>query len=312
MKVVYADVVWLINFAMDFVILLATGWMAKRKIKKWRLLTGTAIGASYSLLLFVPEATATTVSLFAKLLFSCLMVLIVFGPKNAVEFLRFWGLFYLASFVLGGTAYGINSLFYDTQVLGGMVLTSGKPSWIPDIGVVFIALSVPVVYTLGKTAWHRMERLKLRDGNLWSVSIFIDGQQVQCVGLLDTGNALADPLTRLPVAVVEWEALAPILPEALVRSYRENRDPTLELGNTAIDERWQSRFRIVPYRGVGGSIGMLLAFRPVELVIRQQTTQIKLEKILIALNPHPLSSDRTYQAILPPACLSETSTSKAS
>lgn len=312
MEVVYVDVVWLINFAMDFVILLVTGWMARKRVKRWRLTTGAALGASYSLMLFLPDATTTTVSLFAKLLFSCLMVLIVFGPKNVVEFLRFWGLFYLASFVLGGAAYGINSLFYDTQVLGGMVFTSGKPSWIPNIGVPFIALSVPVVYVLGKTAWNRMERLKLRDGNLWNISVLLDGQQVRFVGLLDTGNALTDPLSRLPVAVVEWEALASVLPVALTQSYLEQRDPTLDLGNSGMDEQWQSRLRIVPYRGVGGSMGMLLAFRPAEIVMEQKERRISIDKILIALNPKPLSPDKTYQAILPPACLSETNTTKVS
>lgn len=312
MKVVYVDVVWLINFAMDLVILLVTGWMAKKKVKRWRLLTGAVIGATYSLMLLLPDFTTTTFSLFAKLLFSCLMVLIVFGPKNVVEFLRFWGLFYLASFVLGGAAYGINALFYDTQAFGGMVFTSGKPSWIPSIGVPFIALSVPVVYVLGKTAWKRMERLKLREGNLWNVSVVIDGQAIRFTGLLDTGNGLTDPLTRLPVAVVEWEVLTPILPEALTQSYLEQRDPTLDLGNSDMDEQWQARLRIVPYRGVGGSMGMLLAFRPVEFVIEQKEQRITVEKVLIALNPKPLSSDKTYQAILPPECLSETNTSKAS
>jgi stage II sporulation protein GA (sporulation sigma-E factor processing peptidase) len=310
MKTVYADVVWLINFAMDFVILLVTGWMAKKKTKRWRLLTGAAIGASYSLLLIFPVAATTIVSLFAKLLFSCLMVLIVFGPQNVVEFLRFWGLFYLASFLLGGAAYGINSLFYDTQLLGGMVFTSGKPAWIPNIGVSLVALSVPVVYVLGRTTWNRMERWKLRDANLWNVSVVIDGQSVRFAGLLDTGNALTDPLTRLPVAVVEWEAVAAILPEVLHQPYRGQRDPTLELAELELDERWQSRFRIVPYRGVGGSMGMLLAFRPAEMVLEQNESRLTVDRILIALNPKPLSSDNTYQAILPPACLSEESISK--
>lgn len=305
MKTVYVDVVWLINFAMDLVILFVTGWMAKKKTKRWRLLTGAAIGASYSLLLMIPVAATTIFSLFAKLLFSCLMVLIVFGAQNVVEFLRFWGLFYLASFIFGGAAYGINSLFYDTQLLGGMVFASGRPAWIPNIGVSLIALSVPVVYVLGRTAWNRMERWKLRKENLWNVSIAIDGHSARFAGLLDTGNALADPLTGLPVAVVEWEAVAAILPEALLQSYRDQRDPVLEFPELALDEQWQSRFRIVPYRGVGGSMGMLLAFRPAEMVLEQNESRVLVHKILIALNPKPLSSDHTYQAILPPASLSE-------
>lgn len=312
MKVVYIDVVWLINVGMDFVILAAAGWMTRRKHRLWRLLAGALLGASYSLLLFVPGATGLTAGIGAKLLFSCLMVFVAFKPQNIVEFLRFCGLFYLASFGVGGTAYGINALFHNTQVLGGMVLVSGGALWNVNAGILLIICTVPVVYVLGKTAWSRMERMKHREGNLWNVSISIDGIQVDFTGLLDTGNALTDPLTRLPVAVVEWEALASVLPESLKRSFQENLDPTLSLGAMSVEEEWQSRLRIVPYRGVGGTMGMLLAFRPSEFVITQGETQHKVEKILIALNPRPISNEKAYQAILPPACLTETSVYQAS
>lgn len=311
MRVLYIDQVWVVNFCMDAAILVAAAWMARRKVRRRRIVLGSALGASYALLLFVPGAMAPALSGGAKLAFSCLMVLVTFRPRHWVEFLRYFGFFYLASFVTGGAVYALASLFADASPLGGMVIVSGHAFWRLNPGF-FLALAVPVVYLLGKTAWNRMERLKHREGNLWRVRISIDDKQIELTGLLDTGNALTDPLSGLPVAVVEWSALEPLLPASVAEAYRENRDAALSLGNQEIGSDWQSRFRIVPYRGVGGTTGMLLAFRPSGFTVSQGDVQAQTSRILIAINPKPLAGDRSYQAILPPSCVTETNDSIAS
>lgn len=312
MKVVYIDVVWLTNFCMDAVILLAAAWMARRRVRWWKIAFGSVLGASYALLLLAPQAMEPAISMVAKIAFSCLMVIVTFGPKNVLEFLRFWGLFYLASFVVGGAAYALNALSGQTQMFGGMVLVAGKGLWDLNITNLAVITAVPVVYILGKIAWKRLQRLKNREGNLWQVQIRIDDFTAEFTGLLDTGNALSDPISGLPVAVVEWQALEPVLPPVLIAAYKENRDVTMELSGQGLDPDWQSRLRIIPYRGVGGSMGMLLAFRPTHFVMRQGDEQLNTTKLLVAINPKPMAADKTYQAILPPACLTDTHSSIAS
>ncbi|BCJ86064.1 sigma-E processing peptidase SpoIIGA [Effusibacillus dendaii] len=306
MKVLYADEVWLLNFIMDAAILRIAVWMAKSRVSWRRILAGALLGACYALLLFVPGATEETVSWFAKLLFSCVIVVITFAPKQPLDFIRCFGLFYLASFVVGGTAYAVNAFFAQSAVLGGMVVVSEGAVWSLNIRYFLILLSLPLAYIVGKSAWFRIRRFQQRQANLWKVIIHLDDKQVELIGLLDTGNGLTDPVSGSPVAVVEWQAIEEFLPDSLLAAYREKRDITLNLGQQAIEEEWQARLRIIPYRGVGGKVGMLLAFRPARLLVSQGAIQEEAKNILVAVNPLPLSNDHAYQAILPPACVSTT------
>lgn len=305
MHVVYIDAVFLMNFLMDGVILYATGWMARKKRVWWRLLLGSAIGAGYSLLLFVPNSGGVLFSVLAKFIFSCLIVAAAFFPSNLVDFLRVWALFFLSSFVIGGAALAANSIFAETRIFGGMVWVSGRGFWESQVLLPLILGAVPMVFWMGKAVWKRMERLRSREGFFWNVQISMDEEQAEFVGLIDTGNALIDPLSRLPVAVVEWEALQNLLPSVINEMYRQNKNPVMELADKSLDAAWQARFRFVPYRGVGGTMGMLLAFRPTKCHLVQKGNRVVVEKILVAINPHQLSGDKSYQAILPPDSLRE-------
>ncbi|GAX90997.1 sigma-E processing peptidase SpoIIGA [Effusibacillus lacus] len=312
MYVLYIDVVWIVNFLMDAVILSFAAWMANRRVRVWRIVAGSALGACYALFLFVPEVSQPAMSLAAKFLFSCLMVLIAYRPRHVIGFLRDLGLFYLASFVVGGAVFALNYMISDTRVLGGMVLISGAALWNLNIGFLTLMLSALTLYLIGKAVWQRIEKQRNREAHLCRVRIEVDGIRTEMTGLIDTGNALTDPISGLPVAVVEWQALVSVLPFSLQEVYKANRDATLALGDSPLEPRWQSRLQIVPYRGVGGAVGMLLGFRPCEFVILSETGSLQPVKLIVAVNPKPLSTDQTYQAILPPACMSETDSSLAS
>ena len=59
------------------------------------------------------------------------------------------------------------------------------------------------------SARRRLERI---DTCLAEVSVRIDDTTIHCTGLIDTGNQLNDPFSRLPVMVMEaslWEQYLP-------------------------------------------------------------------------------------------------------
>jgi len=316
MPVIYLDVVWLLNFVLDGFILLATGFLARRPMKVWRMIGASAIGASYALFLFIPAMSAF-LSFFCKILFSLLMVWVAFAPKGRLEFLKMVGLFYLASFVTGGAAYGLNGFFKGMTMQNGLLIVGGDTVWSQQTQVLFVLLAVPVVWFLGKSAWHRLARAKHREQNLWQVDVLVEGQTVTLTGLLDTGNALADPLSRTPVMVVDGELFQEVLPAELTQHLAggDLGDLTQALDSAHLSEAWQSRLRVVPYRGVGGSTGLLLAFRPDEVRLRPlpaphaapeapDPTMAPARcttRVLVGLNPRALAADRSYRAILHPA-----------
>ncbi len=58
--VVYADVVWLLNACIDFLLLLLTATVLKKKIKRWRLVLGAFIGSTIVIFAFTPFASMMT------------------------------------------------------------------------------------------------------------------------------------------------------------------------------------------------------------------------------------------------------------
>lgn len=309
MPVVYLDVIWVINLVLDGFILFVTAFLARRKLQGWRLIGASAIGASYALFLFFP-ALSLFLSFFCKVLFSLLMVWVAFRPKGVWEFGKLLGLFYLASFLMGGAAYASNGLFQNISMKNGLLIVKGRVAWLQPSTLLLILLALPLVYWLGRSAWNRLARSKQREQNFWQVEVRIGDWQTEFVGLLDTGNALVDPLSRTPVMVLDWELMREALPEFLTQCFEKGTDLATVLGDSEMEHEWQARMRLVPYRGVGGTMGMLLSLRPDLVLMRAREEQTgswthTCQKVLIGLNPKPLAADGSYRAILHPAMIGD-------
>lgn len=114
------------------------------------------------------------------------------------------------------------------------------------------------------------------------VDIFHSEHHAAFTALIDTGNRLAEPISALPVMVVEAEMLKNILPEDF--------DPY------DAREKPLQGFRLAAYGGVGGS-GALVCFMPESLFI----DDIPVSGIWIGVYPDRLPG--RYRALAPPAII---------
>jgi stage II sporulation protein GA (sporulation sigma-E factor processing peptidase) len=84
-RVVYADLLFLVNFSMDFLCLFVSARLLRREVRMWRLLLSASAGGVYSVvLLFIP-----LVGFYAVLLdlgFCALMCVLAYGVKNGGAF----------------------------------------------------------------------------------------------------------------------------------------------------------------------------------------------------------------------------------
>jgi len=64
---------------------------------------------------------------------------------------------------------------------------------------------------------------------------------------------------------------------------------------------WKDRLRLVPYRGVGGEIRLMLAFRPdaVEITLSGGRV-VRTTRVLVGLEGGSLSPDGVYRAVIHP------------
>lgn len=297
---VYLDEVVLGNWLMNFAILWVTARFGRLTAQTWRLVPAAGIGAVYALAMFFP-AGYVLLSTPAKILVSLLMVACAFGPLPVRRFMTAVLIFYLASFAMGGLVFGVG------WFLGGSSSYQVFPG-VPDFPrryfwpAVLVALAA--AWFAGRVGAACLRRRLLQSLFQVPVVLTLYGKRVTVNGLMDTGNQLSDPLTQQPVIVVETDALAELLPDELLRLLKQDGGQDFyALVDALKDRRWATRFRLVPYRSLGNSSGLLLGFRPDKVELLHGGELVAVPEVVVALYDRKLSEDDDYRALLSPRLL---------
>lgn len=188
---IYIDLVLLINFGLDFLLLLTVSLILKRKTSFTKLFLSSFIGSLSVLTLFIKINSLEL--FFIKVTISILMILISFGFKNIKYFIKNIIFLYINSIVLGGFLYLINNQFSYKQQ--GLVFYHKGISM--NI-IVLILLSPLFIYFYIK----QLKSLKNNYNEYYKVIIYIKNKKYECTAFLDTGNKLKDPITNKSIILV--------------------------------------------------------------------------------------------------------------
>lgn len=182
---IYVDLVLLLNFAFDFILLLSVSILLRRMVSINRILLGAFVGSLSILLLFFKINSMTLFIL--KLVISIIMILVSFGYKDRKYFFKNLEFLYMASIVLGGFLYFLNIQFsYKHQ---GLVFFHEGLS----INFIFLIIFSPVIIYLYV---HQGLNLKNNYSKYHKVNIILNNQKIDCVGYVDTGNKVVDPYLK--------------------------------------------------------------------------------------------------------------------
>lgn len=302
--VVYIDLIFLTNLLIDGTVLLATAWMRKLKVKLWRIIVAACIGASYVIVMFVPELTF--LSTFAvKLIFSLFMVWCAFGFSSLQHFLRNIGMFYVANFAAAGGIIGLHYFMQSSgEVMNGIWFThSGGLSFQMKIGSTFVLIVFFLMMMLYQVVFKSAKRREAMTQFMAQVRVVIEDVESTCIGLIDTGNHLYDPLTRTPVMIMEASQWKEQLPEAWLKRIQQFEADQIVAAIGEDEFAWQDRLRIIPYRGVNRGTQFMLALKPDKVIITQGDATTETAKVLIGLDGGKLSSDGSYRAIIHPTLI---------
>lgn len=298
---VYLDLLFVQNVLMDYLLLSLTSTWRHRPVRKWRLWLAACLGGLYVLFFFF-LAFGFLYTFITKILFSCIMLLVAFGFGDWREFLRLVSTFYMTAFAVGGGVFAFYWLLqsqvdvlYHFHVLRTMDMT--------QLSVVFVlAAGYPLSWVFAKSAYRSLQNQKLKWDHLIRVEGAISGQSFQCIGLVDTGNQLYDPLSRIPVMMAELSVF-PFLPQQIRRLVEESNQPHFLPELDGLDDLWASRLRLIPYRTIGQQQSWFIALRPDRLSLWTSEKVCETKKVLIGLTSTPLSSEGAYQAIVHPSLL---------
>lgn len=296
---VYLDQVFLGNLVMNYAILWAAAKLSRSSIPGTRLLAGAALGAFYALAVFIPGAGFLQ-SIWFKTMASAIIVAVTFYPLTVRRFLIYLGCFFLASFTLGGLTIGMIFYLHSGQLSGwgsvGKVLSSNF--W-PGILLGLIALWAA---SNGFAALLKKGKFE----NLFRIPVLIKsgGKQVRVEALLDTGNQLKDPMTQNPVVVVEYDYLKSLLPEEVKSGIERDGEANVwDILGSLSESSHISRFSAVPFQSLGRANGMMLGFRPDEVVIERQGKLARPGRVVVGICRNKLDPEGSYHALLGPNVL---------
>lgn len=294
---VYAEYLFLENFIMNFLILHITSYFCKYQGKLFKIFIGAGLGALYSFIIFFPSLHFL-LSFSMKLVISMLIIVISFTPDKFKDFFKYLSIFYLVSFVFGGTAF---ALFYFTNF--NSILSNGI-FYTSSFSFKVLFYSVALAYILIVLSIGYVKN-KVNKENLYKeIVIQFDSKEKEINALIDTGNSLSDPLSNFPVIVVEYSAIEELLPEGIKDIFKNDNLNKLEKITPILQSsNWMHRFRVIPFTSLGMQNGMLIGFKPDNVKLTINGDVMNLNKIIVAISTNTLSRNGDYKALLNPDIL---------
>ena len=289
---IYLDVVLLENLCMNYIILFATGYIMKLKMKHWKLILSALLGGIYAVISYL-EILPLYSSIPMKILLSALMVYIAFSAKSIKILSKQLVLFYLTSFVFGGCAFALLYFIRPQDIfMHNGVYVGTYPVKIALLGGIVGFIVTYIAFKIVKTKLSKKDMIH-------SICIKIGGKELNVKAMLDTGNLLKEPITGIPVVVVEKEKLYSILPANLLDHIEEfiGGDGTKRIENLE-EKAYLTKLRLIPFSSIGTHNGLMLGLKADEVTITKEE-QIETRKdIIIGIFPNKLSKNNLYSALI--------------
>lgn len=232
---IYAEYLFIENFIAGIGILKLTALLCGRVIRWFRAAAGGVLCGIFSFIILLNLPAAAV--LIYEILFVFSVVMISFGPVRFQALVKMGAVFYCISFLLGGAALAVifmsgtggavnNGFFYINRG-GYLTVAAGAAAG------TFMILSV-----------IRFVRKKSRTGSeVFDLTVSLLGRKMDCIGKVDSGNFLREPLSGRPVSLIS------------------SREAEKNWGDLYENDLFLSRVRAVPCRSVGCDGSILMAVR---------------------------------------------------
>ena len=283
MQVIYIDSLFLLNTAVNYLLLLCAGRLTGEVLCRWRIGLGAVLGGVYACAIFFPN-TDFLLHPLVKIAIGVSMLLVAYGGVQ--RFLRISLVFFAVAAAFGGGIFAI-------ELLGGQGLSLNNGIFYSNMDLKLILLSSAGCYVLLTFIFQRTAKHTTVSRDLLSATLTLGVKQVNLVALVDTGNTLTDPHTNRPVMVAEGAKLGALFPTGTAPTVAQLSNPV-----TAMEElnhpQLRGRCRLLSYQSVGVSCGMLLALRVDNVVVGG----VDYGGILVALSPTGVSDGGGYSALI--------------
>ncbi len=300
--VVYLDVIWLLNFLVDSLLIWMTAIFLKRNIHLARILLGGLIGSLLIILSITPLATLANHPL-SKIGISVIMILFAFGFKRLNYFISGLMTLYFSTFLMGGILIGIHYLLNFDIELQSAVLVNSIQGYGDPISWLFVMIGFPAAWHFSQRSTNRITVSNLVYDVLVDVDVVINDIEFSLKGLIDSGNNLYDPISKMPVMIVQASAVADQLPKEILLLASSKNDNLDAVGQ--IPPQWADMMRLIPATTLGQKNQLLCAFKADKMTLLENNTVKEVKKALIVFTDQELSGDQRFHCIIHPLMASD-------
>ncbi len=260
--VIYADVLFLINFILDFLCLYTAGAIMSARMKLLRPVAAAVTGGIYSLATLYYSSAPIYISLPAHVAAALLMCFIAYGYGSFGTFMGRAAVFAVTAAFSGGVLSAVFALTGRYYTLNGGFYAEISPVFL--IALAFISVGAAYVYALlcrKKTSFAAADAVVEKDGGIYKLTL-----------LVDSGCFVIDPLTGKRVIIVSHSAFRGFTP----------RMP-----------------RYIPVKTAGGS-SLLCGFQPDKLTVGRLGKPGKTKDAVIAVDMNT-DNFSGYDGLIPPS-----------
>ena len=280
---VYADITFLVNFIMDFLILWVTVRLTGIPVSYIRIVIAAGLGGIYAVGYLFPELSFWY-SLPLKVLFSVFLVIVAVLPRTWKDLAKSMLLFYGINFLVAGASLGFSYLVQSSYQF--------------DYSYWWLLAGISCALLLGiyGKSWFN-ERI-LPQLLKFPVQLTFGGNRCSGQGFVDTGNGLRDPLTNRPVIIAEYQLLKDCLP-ADFQSALEDSCNQEEMLDRLSQSSWANRLRLIPFTSIGKKNGLLVGIRADAIRVGLGNNSIKHSNMVVGIYQDKLSPEEHYQLLIP-------------
>lgn len=254
-SIIYADILFFLNFFSDIVILFMTGLFSGNGLKFVRTIFSALMGALFGTVVLCLGGTGAAAAI-ATAAFPALMCFAAFGKRRLSALANLIFYFYLSSVMLFGGVYAVVSvmcMFFSAQGIKGKAV-------IAALLIFAVALVYYIFSSLCRNGFgrkHDLVRARISDGvKTYDLDL-----------LVDSGNMARDPFSQRPVAIIGAGSLDKDLISAVCDCDDRNKIyPDI-------------RPRVIPIKTVSGT-ALLYAFIPESMYIFTDGKMLKADCII--------------------------------
>lgn len=259
--VVYIDVLLFENLIVNCFLLEITAKTLRVNARWFKVIIGGFIGSIYVLTLFSPK-TAFANSILIKLIMALVMVCVVFKVKDKFFLLKATAVFIIYSMLLAGICIFLQ-YSQGNCITGSIIMDFTFKKLFLGIMIFLISINRLVIFIKDRKAIFQL---------IYPIEIIYNSKHKSLKGFLDTGNELREPITNMPVILVNKDIYKSFSADGFEKYY-------------------------IPYRIFNGDTGNLEAFKADYINIKVGKDIIK-KSALVALSNEILAPGYEYEALL--------------